>query len=85
MLIAKLLKTRKTDAELPEEIRAALVESLFAPIVSLIVGAVACSIIACWILGWQCPRASTAIAATSELSMPPDNPSVTVLKPFLRT
>src|SRR5262249_11807985 len=33
------------DAELPKEIRAALIESLFAPIASLIVGAVACSII----------------------------------------
>ncbi|HET9689192.1 MAG TPA: EAL domain-containing protein, partial [Pseudolabrys sp.] len=37
--------TRKTDAELPKEIRAALIESLFAPIASLIVGAVACSIV----------------------------------------
>ena len=45
MLIAKLLRTRKTDAELPEEIRAALVESLLAPIASLIVGAVACAIV----------------------------------------
>jgi diguanylate cyclase (GGDEF)-like protein len=45
MLIRKLLQTRKTDAELPKEIRAALIESLFAPIASLIVGAVACSIV----------------------------------------
>jgi len=45
MLISKLLQTRKTDAELPKEIRAALIESLFAPIASLIVGAVACSIV----------------------------------------
>src|SRR5262249_22747072 len=45
MLISKLLQTRKADAELPKEIRAALIESLFAPIASLLVGAVACSII----------------------------------------
>src|SRR5262245_31969891 len=45
MLIRKLLQTRKSDAELPKEIRAALIESLFAPIASLIVGAVACSIV----------------------------------------
>ena len=45
MLIKKLLQTRRADAKLPLEIRAALVESLFAPIASLIVGAVACSII----------------------------------------
>jgi diguanylate cyclase (GGDEF)-like protein len=45
MLIRKLLQTRKTDAELPKEIRAALIESLFAPIASLILGAVACSIV----------------------------------------
>jgi hypothetical protein len=45
MLIRKLLQTRKTAAELPKEIRAALIESLFAPIASLIVGAAACSIV----------------------------------------
>ena len=45
MIIKKLIETRSTDAELPTEIRAALVESLFAPIASLIVGAIACSII----------------------------------------
>jgi len=45
MLIRKLLDTRKADAALPSEIRAALVESLFAPIASLIVGAVACAIV----------------------------------------
>jgi diguanylate cyclase (GGDEF)-like protein/PAS domain S-box-containing protein len=45
MLIKKLLQTRKADAGLPTEIRAALIKSLFAPIASLIVGAVACSII----------------------------------------
>src|SRR6185437_2469009 len=43
MLLRKLIQTRTADAELPTEIRAALVESLFAPIVSLTVGAVACS------------------------------------------
>ena len=45
MLLKKLIQTRTADAELPSEIRAALVESLFAPIVSLVVGAVACSIV----------------------------------------
>jgi diguanylate cyclase (GGDEF)-like protein len=44
MLIKRLIQTRRADAELPLEIRAALVESLFAPIASLIVGAIACSI-----------------------------------------
>ncbi|MGB9298157.1 MAG: EAL domain-containing protein [Pseudolabrys sp.] len=45
MLFKKLLQTRKADAELPKEIRAALIDSLFAPIASLVVGAVACSIV----------------------------------------
>jgi diguanylate cyclase (GGDEF)-like protein len=45
MIFSKLIQTRKADAALPKEVRAALVESLFAPIASLIVGAVACSII----------------------------------------
>jgi len=45
MLVTKLLQTRRTDAELPGEVRAALVESLFAPISSLTIGAVNCSII----------------------------------------
>jgi diguanylate cyclase (GGDEF)-like protein len=45
MLIKKLIETRKADAELATESRAALIESLFAPIVSLVIGAVACSII----------------------------------------
>ena len=45
MLIKKLIETRRTDAALPSDIRAALVESLFAPIASLFVGAAACSII----------------------------------------
>ncbi len=31
------------------------------------------------------PRASTAIAATSAESMPPDRPSTTEVNPFLRT
>ena len=44
MLINRLIETSKADAELPPEIRAALVELLFAPIASLIVGAIACSI-----------------------------------------
>jgi diguanylate cyclase (GGDEF)-like protein len=45
MIIKKLIETRKTDAELTPEIRAALIESLFAPVVSLVVGAIGCSII----------------------------------------
>ena len=45
MIIKKLIETRKTDVELTPEIRAALIESLFAPVVSLVIGAVACSII----------------------------------------
>jgi diguanylate cyclase (GGDEF)-like protein len=45
MLIRKLIQTRAADAELSTEIRAALIELLFAPVASLIVGAIACSII----------------------------------------
>lgn len=45
MIINKLLQTRKSDAELSSEIRAALIESLFAPISSLVVGAVGCAIV----------------------------------------
>jgi diguanylate cyclase (GGDEF)-like protein len=45
MLIKALFQTRKADASLPTEIRAALIESLFAPIASLLVGAISCSII----------------------------------------
>jgi len=45
MLIKRLIETRKADAGLASDIRAALIESLFAPLASLIVGAIACSII----------------------------------------
>src|SRR5689334_3036510 len=45
MLIKKLIQTRHADADLPPEVRAGLVDSLFAPIASLIAGAVSCSII----------------------------------------
>lgn len=45
MLIGKLLSTRKTDAQLPDEIRASLVASLFGSLSSLAMGAIACSII----------------------------------------
>ena len=45
MLIKRLIETRSVDAALSNDIRGALIESLFAPIGSLIVGAVACSII----------------------------------------
>ena len=63
MLIKKLFETRKTDANLPTEIRAALVESLFAPISSLTVGAVNCSIIGAavaWSVGNQAIMATSA-------------------------
>ncbi len=45
MLLKKLWQTRKADADLAVEIRAALVESLFAPIISLTIGAINCSLI----------------------------------------
>jgi diguanylate cyclase (GGDEF)-like protein len=45
MLLKKLIQTRHADADLPPEVRAGLVDSLFAPIASLIAGAVSCSII----------------------------------------
>ena len=34
---------------------------------------------------WPGPRASTAMAATSEESMPPDSPMTASVKPFLAT
>ena len=34
---------------------------------------------------WSGPSASTAIAATSDESTPPDNPIRTLVKPFFRT
>ena len=45
MLIKRFIQTLRADAKLPTEIRAALIESLFAPIASLILGALGCSII----------------------------------------
>jgi diguanylate cyclase (GGDEF)-like protein len=45
MILRKLLEIRRTDAELPSEVRAALINSLFAPISSLTIGAINCSII----------------------------------------
>jgi diguanylate cyclase (GGDEF)-like protein len=45
MLIKKLVETRRADAQLTTDIHAALIQSLFAPVTSLVVGAVACSII----------------------------------------
>jgi diguanylate cyclase (GGDEF)-like protein len=45
MLIKKLIEIRRADAELTTDIHATLIESLFAPAASLVVGAVACSII----------------------------------------
>ena len=45
MFLRKLLSIRRADAELPQEIRAALIDSLFAPIASLTAGAITGSII----------------------------------------
>ncbi|MCF8476530.1 MAG: EAL domain-containing protein [Pseudolabrys sp.] len=45
MLIKRLIQSRRVDAELSTEVRAALIESLFAPISSLVVGAVGCAIV----------------------------------------
>ncbi len=45
MILKKLLEIHRTDAELPPEVRAALIKSLFAPISSLTIGAINCSII----------------------------------------
>ncbi|MDO9412544.1 MAG: EAL domain-containing protein [Pseudolabrys sp.] len=52
MIFKKLIKTRKEDAELSSEIRASLIESLFAPISSLIVGAVGCAIVGA-LVAWR--------------------------------
>ena len=63
MLITKLLQTRKADANLPQEIRASLIESLFAPISSLTAGAVNCSIIGAavaWSVGDRSIMATSA-------------------------
>ncbi len=45
MLIKRFIQTLRADAKLPAEIRAALIESLFGPLVSMILGAVGCSVI----------------------------------------
>jgi hypothetical protein len=45
MLVKKLIQTRNADADLPPEVRAGLVESLFGPITSLIAGALGCAVI----------------------------------------
>ena len=45
MLIKRIIQTLRADAELPQEFRAALIKSLFAPIASLTTGAINCSII----------------------------------------
>src|SRR5450755_1474628 len=63
MLIRKLLETRRADAKLPQEIRASLIESLFAPISSLTAGAVNCSIIGAavaWSVGNRSIMATSA-------------------------
>src|SRR5664280_3437194 len=63
MLIRKLLAIRRADAELPQEIRAALIDSLFAPIASLTAGAINCSIIGAavaWSVGNRAIMANSA-------------------------
>jgi len=45
MIFKKLIQIRQADAELPPDTRAALIESLFAPIASLAIGAINGSII----------------------------------------
>ena len=44
-IFKKLIQTRKVDAKLSAEIHDSLIESLFAPISSLVVGAVGCAIV----------------------------------------
>ncbi len=45
MLLRKLLDAPRLDAELPTEVRSALVHALYAPFSSLVVGAISCSVI----------------------------------------
>src|SRR4029453_15576095 len=45
MVFQKLLAVRKADAQLPGEVRSALVDSLYAPFASLVVGALSGGII----------------------------------------
>lgn len=71
MLIKQLMQIRRADAELPNEVRAALVESLFAPIASLAIGAINCSIIG-MLVAWnlnnqQIMLTSVAILAVGAL------------------
>jgi diguanylate cyclase (GGDEF)-like protein len=71
MLIGKLFETRKADAELPQEVRAALIESLFAPISSLTIGAINGSVIgmavALSVGNWEIMANSAAIFAVGML------------------
>ncbi|RDV02284.1 putative bifunctional diguanylate cyclase/phosphodiesterase [Undibacter mobilis] len=71
MLFKQLMQIRRADAELPNEVRAALVESLFAPIASLAIGAINCSIIG-MLVAWnlnnqQIMLTSAAILAVGAL------------------
>jgi diguanylate cyclase (GGDEF)-like protein len=71
MLIGKLFETRKADAELPQEVRAALIESLFAPISSLTIGAINGSVIGMAVAfsvgNWEIMANSAAIFAVGML------------------
>ena len=63
MLIKRIIQTLRADAELPQEFRAALIKSLFAPIASLTAGAINCSIIGAavaWSVGNRAIMANSA-------------------------
>ena len=71
MLIKRIIQTLRADAELPPEMRAALIKSLFAPIASLTAGAINGSIIGmavAWSVGnWEIMANSIAIFAVGML------------------
>ena len=68
MLIKQLMQIRRADAELPNEVRAALVESLFAPIASLAIGAINCSIIG-MLVAWNLSNHQIMLTSTAILGV----------------
>ena len=68
MLIKQLLQIRRADAELPNEVRAALVESLFAPIASLAIGAINCSIIG-MLVAWNLSNQQIMLTSVAILAV----------------
>jgi diguanylate cyclase (GGDEF)-like protein len=68
MLIKQLLQIRRADAELPNEVRAALVESLFAPIASLAIGAINCSIIG-MVVAWNLSNQQIMLTSAAILAV----------------